>query len=73
LNDRLAGDCFLVLAFIEKGFERIGANFEMLWNSPLWCGVVIQSIGGDALEVVGVSGWSQTVWLLCCGQSASHY
>jgi hypothetical protein len=71
LNDHLAGDCFLVLAFTEKGFERIDANFQMLWNSPLWCGVVIQSIRGNALEVVDVLGWSWTVWLLCCGLSGN--
>jgi hypothetical protein len=61
LNDRLVGDHFLVLAFIEKVFLRaLVLTLNYLGTLHLRCGVVIQSRGGDVLGEV-VYGQPQTI------------
>jgi hypothetical protein len=63
LKRSLEGDCIEVLAFLKKGLKHAWLYLEMLWNTPSWCGVVIQSKGDDALGSV-FSGQPRTVHTL---------
>jgi hypothetical protein len=55
-----------VLAFLKKGLERAWFYLEMLWNTLSWCGVSIQSKGGDAFGGV-FSRQLRTVHALVAG------